>query len=91
EAIIAASLRACEEAGGRAMGEPDRYRAIQLALRQARAGDLVIVCGKGHEQSMCFGTTEHPWDDRVALRHALDVHLNQASDPPPLVLPTYRA
>jgi UDP-N-acetylmuramoyl-L-alanyl-D-glutamate--2,6-diaminopimelate ligase len=91
EAIIAASLRACEEAGGQALSEPDRYRAIQLALRQARAGDLVIVCGKGHEQSMCFGTTEYPWDDRIALRHALDVHLGKAGDPPPLLLPTYRA
>lgn len=90
-AIIAASRQACEEAGGRALSEPDRYRAIQLALRQARAGDLVIVCGKGHEQSMCFGTTEYPWDDRIALRHALDVYLNKASDPPPLLLPTYRA
>jgi UDP-N-acetylmuramoyl-L-alanyl-D-glutamate--2,6-diaminopimelate ligase len=30
-----------------------------------------MVCGKGHEQSMCFGTTEFPWDDRIALRAAL--------------------
>ena len=37
----------------------------------ARAGDLVMACGKGHEQSMCFGTVEHPWDDREALRSAL--------------------
>ena len=28
----------------------------------------MIVCGKGHEQSMCFGSVEHPWDDRTALR-----------------------
>jgi UDP-N-acetylmuramoyl-L-alanyl-D-glutamate--2,6-diaminopimelate ligase len=37
----------------------------------ARAGDVVIACGKGHEQSMCFGTTEYPWDDREAMRRAL--------------------
>jgi UDP-N-acetylmuramoyl-L-alanyl-D-glutamate--2,6-diaminopimelate ligase len=37
----------------------------------ARAGDLVIACGKGHEQSMCFGTVEYEWDDREALRTAL--------------------
>jgi len=37
----------------------------------ARAGDVVIACGKGHEQSMCFGTVEYPWDDREALRLAL--------------------
>jgi UDP-N-acetylmuramoyl-L-alanyl-D-glutamate--2,6-diaminopimelate ligase len=32
---------------------------------------LVIACGKGHEQSMCFGTTEYPWDDRTAMKAAL--------------------
>jgi UDP-N-acetylmuramoyl-L-alanyl-D-glutamate--2,6-diaminopimelate ligase len=37
----------------------------------AQGGDAVIVCGKGHEQSMCFGTVEVPWDDRTALRAAL--------------------
>ena len=88
-AIISASAEACRVAGGTALTEPDRYRAMQLALRHARPGDVVIVCGKGHEQSMCFGDVEHPWDDRVALRHALDVYLGQASDPPPLVLPTF--
>ena len=50
---------------------PDRGEALEFAVRQARAGDLVIACGKGHEQSMCFGETEHPWDDRVAMRAAL--------------------
>ncbi len=50
---------------------PDRGEAIRFALRLAQTGDMVIVCGKGHEQSMCFGTTEYPWDDRVALRAAL--------------------
>jgi UDP-N-acetylmuramoyl-L-alanyl-D-glutamate--2,6-diaminopimelate ligase len=37
----------------------------------ARPGDVVIACGKGHEQSMCFGTTEYPWDDRQAMRLAV--------------------
>jgi UDP-N-acetylmuramoyl-L-alanyl-D-glutamate--2,6-diaminopimelate ligase len=32
---------------------------------------VVIACGKGHEQSMCFGTVEYPWDDREAMRRAL--------------------
>jgi len=30
-----------------------------------------MVCGKGHEASMCFGTTEYPWSDHVALHKAL--------------------
>ncbi len=49
----------------------DRGEAIRFALKLAAPGDLVIACGKGHEQSMCFGTTEYPWDDRTAMRAAL--------------------
>jgi len=50
---------------------PDRGEAMRLAIRLAQPGDLVISCGKGHEQSMCFGTQEYAWDDRVAMRAAL--------------------
>lgn len=50
---------------------PDRGAAIFKACQLARKGDVVMVCGKGHEQSMCFETTEYPWDDREALRSAL--------------------
>ena len=50
---------------------PDRGEAIRLGVRLARPGDIVVACGKGHEQSMCFGTTEYPWDDRIAMRTAL--------------------
>jgi UDP-N-acetylmuramoyl-L-alanyl-D-glutamate--2,6-diaminopimelate ligase len=51
--------------------EPDRGSAIRQAVQRAEAGDLVILCGKGHEQSMCFGIIEYPWDDRIALQAAL--------------------
>jgi UDP-N-acetylmuramoyl-L-alanyl-D-glutamate--2,6-diaminopimelate ligase len=50
---------------------PDRGEAIRFALRLAREGDIVLSCGKGHEQSMCFGKTEYLWDDRTAMRAAL--------------------
>jgi UDP-N-acetylmuramoyl-L-alanyl-D-glutamate--2,6-diaminopimelate ligase len=50
---------------------PDRREAIRFAVQLASRGDAVIVCGKGHEQSMCFGEIEYPWDDRVAVRAAL--------------------
>ena len=53
----------------------DRAEAIRFALRLARPGDIVLSCGKGHEQSMCFGVTEYLWDDRTALRGALAEHL----------------
>lgn len=50
---------------------PDRGRALYEAAQLAGPGDILLACGKGHEQSMCFGETEYPWDDREALRAAL--------------------
>ncbi|MEA3408099.1 MAG: UDP-N-acetylmuramoyl-L-alanyl-D-glutamate--2,6-diaminopimelate ligase [Chloroflexota bacterium] len=48
----------------------DRGEAIGWALETAAPGDLILITGKGHEQSMCFGTTEHPWSDQKAvLKH----------------------
>lgn len=67
--------------------EPDRGTAIRRALERAGAGDLVIVCGKGHEQSMCFGQVEYPWDDRTALRAALAERLGVEGPEMP-ILPT---
>ncbi len=50
----------------------DRAEAIASAVKMARAGDVVIVTGKGHERSMCFGTTEYPWSDQDAVISALE-------------------
>jgi UDP-N-acetylmuramoyl-L-alanyl-D-glutamate--2,6-diaminopimelate ligase len=65
----------------------DRGDAMRLAVEMAREDDLVIACGKGHEQSMCFGEVEYPWDDRVSLRAALAEHL-MISGPQMPPLPT---
>jgi UDP-N-acetylmuramoyl-L-alanyl-D-glutamate--2,6-diaminopimelate ligase len=54
---------------------PDRRKAIRFSLSLAFPGDVVMVCGKGHEQSMCFGEIEYPWDDRLAMRAALAEYL----------------
>jgi len=73
--IIASSAVAAEAAGKREGVDlfrvPDRGEAILRACQLAQPGDVVIACGKGHEQSMCFGTIEYPWDDREAMRRAL--------------------
>jgi len=66
---------------------PDRREAIRIAIQLAQPGDLVLALGKGHEQSMCFGVTEYPWDDRTAIRAALAEHLHLFSEPMPF-LPT---
>jgi UDP-N-acetylmuramoyl-L-alanyl-D-glutamate--2,6-diaminopimelate ligase len=75
EEIMAKSATAAITAGKHEGSDlwrvPDRGEAILRACQMAQAGDVVIACGKGHEQSMCFDTTEYPWDDREAVRRAL--------------------
>jgi len=66
---------------------PDRSAAFRFALILAQPGDIVLACGKGHEQSMCFGQTEYPWDDRTAMRAALSEYLG-ISGPAMPYLPT---
>jgi UDP-N-acetylmuramoyl-L-alanyl-D-glutamate--2,6-diaminopimelate ligase len=92
EDILAMMAQGCERQGGIEEETfwriPDRGRAIYHALSLAKPNDLVLICGKGHEQSMCFGTVEHPWDDRDATRSALRVFL--AGEPMvDLGLPTF--
>jgi UDP-N-acetylmuramoyl-L-alanyl-D-glutamate--2,6-diaminopimelate ligase len=90
--ILAAMAAGCTAQGG-IEGQtfwriPDRGQAIYFALGLARPQDFVLVCGKGHEQSMCFITTEYPWDDIHATEAALDAFL--AGQPmPDLGLPTF--
>jgi UDP-N-acetylmuramoyl-L-alanyl-D-glutamate--2,6-diaminopimelate ligase len=74
--IMARIALGCEKAGKRE-GEDywrigDRGEAIEFAINMAGPGDLVIVTGKGHERSMCFGATEYPWSDHEAVRGALE-------------------
>jgi UDP-N-acetylmuramoyl-L-alanyl-D-glutamate--2,6-diaminopimelate ligase len=59
---------------------PDRGEAIRFAIRLAKEGDIVLACGKGHEQSMCFGNTEYLWDDRIAMRAALAEYLGMGDE-----------
>jgi UDP-N-acetylmuramoyl-L-alanyl-D-glutamate--2,6-diaminopimelate ligase len=65
----------------------DRGEAIRFAVKLARPGDIVLSCGKGHEQSMCFGKTEFLWDDRTAMRAALS-ELMGVDGPPMPYLPS---
>lgn len=52
--------------------QPDRQSAISEALREAGPGDLVLIAGKGHERTQRFKDTVIPFDDREAVRKALD-------------------
>lgn len=48
-----------------------RIDAIDCALKLARTDDIVFITGKAHEQSLAFGTTEFPWDERKIVRDLL--------------------
>ena len=50
---------------------PDRTRAIRTAVANARAGDVVLVAGKGHEQYQEIGGVKHPFSDARVVRAAL--------------------
>jgi len=49
----------------------DRTEAIKTALVYARAGDTLVLAGKGHEQSIIVGREKLPWDDRKVTRKLL--------------------
>ncbi len=50
---------------------PDRATAIAAALEQARAGDIVVLAGKGHEPTIEGPDGPVPWDERRAAEDAL--------------------
>lgn len=50
----------------------DRREGIAKALTLAQAGDIVLITGKGAEQSMILGSTTIPWDDRRVVREELE-------------------
>ena len=51
--------------------DPERRSAIRRAVALARAGDVVVIAGKGHEQGQETAGVIEPFDDRVVAREAL--------------------
>ena len=49
----------------------DRHDAVAKAIELARAGDLVLLAGKGHEKYQVIGEEQLPFDDAVVAREAL--------------------
>ncbi len=52
--------------------EPDRAKAIKLAISLAKRGDTIAIFGKGHEKSMNYKGKELPWSDKEAVEKALN-------------------
>jgi UDP-N-acetylmuramoyl-L-alanyl-D-glutamate--2,6-diaminopimelate ligase len=71
DAIIADILPGLESTTARLLVEPDRALAIQLAIEEARAGDLVLIAGKGHEKTQTIGRNVLAFDDAEQARATL--------------------
>jgi UDP-N-acetylmuramoyl-L-alanyl-D-glutamate--2,6-diaminopimelate ligase len=62
--IISDIVVGLQKSNGKYLIEPDREKAIGLAFDEARAGDIVLLAGKGHEDYQVLADKTLPWDDR---------------------------
>jgi UDP-N-acetylmuramoyl-L-alanyl-D-glutamate--2,6-diaminopimelate ligase len=69
--IISDIVVGMQRSGGKYLIEPDREKAIGLAFDEARAGDIVLVAGKGHEDYQVLADRTVPWDDRRVAQQVL--------------------
>jgi UDP-N-acetylmuramoyl-L-alanyl-D-glutamate--2,6-diaminopimelate ligase len=49
----------------------NRREAIELAIKSAQAGDVIVIAGKGHENYQIIGTRVYPFDDRAVARELI--------------------
>lgn len=69
--IISDVVVGMQRSGGKYMIEPDRAKAIRVAIEEARTGDIVLLAGKGHEDYQVFADHTIHFDDREEARKAL--------------------
>jgi UDP-N-acetylmuramoyl-L-alanyl-D-glutamate--2,6-diaminopimelate ligase len=60
-----------QRSGAKYKTEPDRNAAIHLALSAARAGEIVLIAGKGHEQVQITNYGAAPFNDKLVATDAL--------------------
>ena len=70
-AIIGEALTGVRETTTECIVEPDRAAAIELAIRAARAGDIVLIAGKGHEKVQILRDRTVPFDDVAVAENVL--------------------
>ena len=51
--------------------EPDRKKAIELAIKTAVKGDIVLIAGKGHETYQIIGKQKHDFSDKKIAEECL--------------------
>jgi len=69
--IINDALVGLQRTGTKYSVEPDRRKAIALAISEARPGDIVLLAGKGHEKVQIMRDGAHPFDDVEVASEAL--------------------
>lgn len=69
--IISDIIVGLQKANGRYLIEPDREKAIGLAMDEARPGDIVLLAGKGHENYQILADRTLEFDDREVARRIL--------------------
>ena len=69
--IISDIVVGMQKSGGKYLIEPDRGKAIRRAIEEGRAGDIVLLAGKGHEDYQIFADHTIHFDDREQARKAL--------------------
>jgi UDP-N-acetylmuramoyl-L-alanyl-D-glutamate--2,6-diaminopimelate ligase len=69
--IISDIVVGMQRSGGRYIIEPDRAKAIHRGIAEARAGDIVLLAGKGHEDYQIFADHTIHFDDREVAAGAL--------------------
>jgi len=69
--IITDIIVGLQKTSGKYLIEPDREKAIGLAMDEARAGDIVLLAGKGHENYQILADATLEFDDRDMARRAL--------------------
>jgi UDP-N-acetylmuramoyl-L-alanyl-D-glutamate--2,6-diaminopimelate ligase len=69
--IISDIIVGLQKTSGKYVIEPDREKAIALAMDEARAGDIVLLAGKGHENYQVLAAGTLHFDDREMARAAL--------------------
>src|SRR6202047_4090958 len=69
-AIINDAMVGLQRSGTKYQTEPDRKAAIALAVREANAGDIVLIAGKGHERVQVTRDGSIPFDD-VEVAHKI--------------------
>jgi UDP-N-acetylmuramoyl-L-alanyl-D-glutamate--2,6-diaminopimelate ligase len=69
--IISDIIVGLQKTAGKYLIEPDREKAIGVALDEARSGDMVLLAGKGHENYQILADRTFEFDDREMARRAL--------------------